>query len=421
MATLSFNAMPSPSGLKVFAIVRAGELRKKKYTGFTIPDLKAKGKYRHWDPKAQEARGLPDADILNAKMAKWKGLFSDYIMDCRRLGMTPSIAEAVGLFGDKEPGAAGTGKYNLPAAITAWMVHMALLNKPQTLARYRVVATQVEHYSAERGKKISLDAVNAGFYGDFAKWLVEQGNTNASIARKIKIVKTVMRWAVAKKFTRNTDFSATFKLKQIESNRFPLYQQEVETLYAHAAASMQRRRTLDVFLFSVETGLRFSDVRQLSPAHVKVFSAADGADVHYIDLHAVKTDRKNTIALSERAYAILCRHLGGGDRIFGFLGKDPQPTNRLLKAIAMDAGLDRPCEVRRLRGNEQLALVRPLHEMLTFHTARHTYATALISKGVPLRFVQENLGHGSIKTTMNYTRNADVERMTATIAAQNKV
>lgn len=38
----------------------------------------------------------------------------------------------------------------------------------------------------------------------------------------------------------------------------------------------------------------------------------------------------------------------------------------------------------------------------TFHTLRHTFASWLVTSGVPIRHVQEYLGHADIKTTMVY-------------------
>ena len=45
---------------------------------------------------------------------------------------------------------------------------------------------------------------------------------------------------------------------------------------------------------------------------------------------------------------------------------------------------------------------------ITFHTARHTYATEItLSHGVPLETVSKMLGHRQIKTTQIYAKVTD--------------
>ena len=45
-----------------------------------------------------------------------------------------------------------------------------------------------------------------------------------------------------------------------------------------------------------------------------------------------------------------------------------------------------------------------LQKRLTFHLARHTFATMSLSKGVPMESVSKMLGHTNIKTTQIYAR-----------------
>ena len=65
------------------------------------------------------------------------------------------------------------------------------------------------------------------------------------------------------------------------------------------------------------------------------------------------------------------------------------------------------CRRRRFRGagkegSRTFGEQMKIKKRVTFHTARHTFATQLLSKGVPITTVQALLGHSSVRTTQVY-------------------
>lgn len=53
---------------------------------------------------------------------------------------------------------------------------------------------------------------------------------------------------------------------------------------------------------------------------------------------------------------------------------------------------------------KEIADICGIKKNLTFHLARHTFATLCLSKGVPMESVSKMLGHTNIRTTQIYAR-----------------
>ena len=57
---------------------------------------------------------------------------------------------------------------------------------------------------------------------------------------------------------------------------------------------------------------------------------------------------------------------------------------------------------------KEIADLSRIHKNLTFHIARHTFATTVtLQHGVPIESVSKMLGHTNIKTTQHYAKVLD--------------
>ena len=134
----------------------------------------------------------------------------------------------------------------------------------------------------------------------------------------------------------------------------------------------------DVFIFSCFCVLAYIDVAHLTQENIITLDNRP-----WIIINRQKTNVQSNIPLLEIPQMILDKYKGKtkDNRLLPVLSN--QKINAYLKEIADLCGIKK---------------------RLSYHLARHTFATMLLSKGVPIESVSKMLGHTNIKTTQIYAR-----------------
>ncbi len=143
------------------------------------------------------------------------------------------------------------------------------------------------------------------------------------------------------------------------------------------------------FLFSVLTGLRFSDVSSLTWANV--VSDAHGHTLHY---KQEKTELQQYHPIPLQAFELLGEHpgTGAGKLLFPDLKRLVYSPHGYLQEWAVTAGIKK---------------------RVTFHMARHTYAVQHLSNGTRMEVLRDMMGHTDLKTTQIYGQIVDELRRKA--------
>jgi len=172
-----------------------------------------------------------------------------------------------------------------------------------------------------------------------------------------------------------------FKLRYIRNERDYLTERELDLIEETSFMTIGLNRVKDVFLFSCYTGLSYIDIKELHPNQILI-----GIDRNqWIHTKRVKTNEPVKIPLLPRAKGILAKYGEEMERTGKLLPVySNQKTNKNLKEIAKACGI---------------------HKNITFHVARHTFATTVtLSNGVPIETVSKLLGHTKLSTTQIYAR-----------------
>ena len=175
-----------------------------------------------------------------------------------------------------------------------------------------------------------------------------------------------------------------YKLKFEYVERDFLEQAELDRIYQKTFASKRLEQVRDIFIFSCYTGLSYVDVCELTPENIRL--SFDG------NLWIIKKRHKTSVTSNIRLLDIPKSILQKYD------GK--LPNGKLLPVISNQKMNDYLKEI---------ATVCGINKKITFHVARHSFATLSISYGVPIESVSKMLGHTNIRTTQIYAKIIDTK------------
>lgn len=159
--------------------------------------------------------------------------------------------------------------------------------------------------------------------------------------------------------------------------------QEVQQL---AATPCRHEDIKRAFLFSCFCGLRYSDIRALKWGNI--CTASDGRQ--QVEVVQTKTQEAVYLPLSDNAVAFLPPR--GEVEALVFSLPRATSTNDALRRWVADAGIEKH---------------------VSFHVARHTCATLLLTFGADLYTVSKLLGHSNVQTTQIYAKVVDEKKRAA--------
>lgn len=173
------------------------------------------------------------------------------------------------------------------------------------------------------------------------------------------------------------------KLQAPESNRVYLDLSEVKLM---ADTPCKHDLVKKAFMFSCFCGLRVSDIRQLKWSDIEEHTATDGSTFYRLSKRMQKTQRNISYSLSKEAVSWLPDKKSS--HVFEGLVTQSQ-LNHHIKVWAEQAGITKN---------------------VSFHTARHTFATMMLTLGADIYTTSKLLGHSRIATTEIYAKIVDKKK-----------
>lgn len=253
---------------------------------------------------------------------------------------------------------------------------------PATVQKYdRAYRHLAEFLKAEyHVSDIALVEINHMFITDWERYLRTQcncgANTTAKFMQSFRMIVLMARnngWLIGDPF-------ANYKIKIEKVDRGYLTKEEIQRMAEKEFPCKRLEQVRDIFLFSCFTGLAYIDAKALTEDDIQ--PGFDGRP--WIKTKRVKTNTDVRVPLLDFPLSIMQKYKG------------KQPFKHVLPVLSnqkMNSYL------------KEIADVCGIQKNLTFHLARHTFATTItLSNGVPIETVSKMLGHTNIETTQIYAR-----------------
>ena len=256
-----------------------------------------------------------------------------------------------------------------------------------TAERYRTTKMHVENYIKKEFNisDIPVQEVNHKFISGLEYYLkTERKCGHNSAIKYITNFKKIIRIAFANEWIKKDPFLNWKGTLKIVDREF-LSKEEIQLMIEKDLDNVRLDLVKDIFIFCCYTGLAYADVKKLSENDVVI--GIDGN--RWIKTNRTKTKVRSSIPILPTAEAIIEKYVEHPDvnikRLLPVLSN--QKMNAYLKEIADVCGI---------------------HKNLTFHLARHTFATTVtLSNGVPIESVSKMLGHKNLHTTQHYAKILD--------------
>lgn len=261
-------------------------------------------------------------------------------------------------------------------------------NSKATFGKYRTTLDHTISFLKWKFKRsdIEISAVSFSFITDFEFFLKSVQNCNHNTTIKyISNLRKIINLCIKNGWLIKDPFVG-FKMTKKEVIREILTEEELQTLISKDIRNPRIRQVRDIFIFSCFTGLACIDAKRLKRSEIVI--GMDGE--RWIYTRRKKTDTPTRIPLLPVVQDIM--------EIY----KDhPQSLNE-------DCLLPVPSNAKLNAYLKEVADICGINKHLTFHTARHTFATTVtLNNGVPIESVSKMLGHKSIKITQIYAKILD--------------
>jgi len=249
----------------------------------------------------------------------------------------------------------------------------------------------LKHLIAYGGESIPFTQIDERFLEGFKGYLLKDLKINSAAVYFAK-VRSAIRQAVRRKILQRNPVDG-ISIPTEDTNRVFLTLPELRNLQQ---TDCENQAVKDGFLFAAFSGLRYSDVKKLSWQEV-----SREENRWLIAFRQQKTSELEWLPLSAEAARIIQAQRGA------------EASGRIVSKVAANAVFKLPAQQTIDKALKRWAPRAGIEKKISFHTARHTFATLGLKHGIDIYTMSKLLGHRSLESTQIYAKVVDESKRKA--------
>jgi len=260
------------------------------------------------------------------------------------------------------------------------------MNTWKTYTRYELTKERLIDYMKQyyNASDMPVKEINKEFLDNYYLYIMDNYECGHNYAMKfLQRFRTVLLMAHNNGWIPTDPFS-TYRMSWERTERGYLTQEEVDKIYLKTFETKRLQQVRDMFIFSCYTGLSYCDLCECTQENIVRMN--DGN--LWINLSRQKTNVPTLVRLFNIPMELLNKYAG------------KQPDGKILPTISNQKTNEYLKEIATLCG---------INKRLSFHLARHTFATLSLGYGMPIETVSKTLGHTNIRTTQIYAKITDMK------------
>ena len=253
-----------------------------------------------------------------------------------------------------------------------------------TITDYNQTLSTLRLFEKEEKYKVLFSSITLEFYDKLKGFIMDnQGYSINTFGKRIKVLKTIMRASKDRELHNNADYEKRdFKVLSRTYKKPYLKLEEIDLIYK-CDLNKKHDKYRDMFLLLCNLGIRISDLPQINKGNIAKIKGTNT-----ISIKMRKTNKQVTIPINPIAMQIIEKYN------YELPNVSEQILNKEIKNICKIAGLD-----RKFKNEKETS---KLHDIVTSHDGRRSFATNCYLSGIPASQIMEITGHKTESSFLRY-------------------